>query len=68
MLLILTNLISLSDKVTHLVDQGKTADMGFSLLWQSFLYSLSQYPSGQNSQHTQLDVSIILKQYDFILL
>lgn len=65
----LTNLISIYLKVTHLGDQGKAVDVGFFFFfWQSFQYSLSQYSSWQNAQHTQLNVSIIHKQYDFILL
>lgn len=64
----LTNLISLYNKVTHLFDQEKTVDVGLFLFWQNIQYSLSQYPSGQKAQHTQMDVSIIHKQYDFILL
>jgi len=38
------------DKVTHLVDQGKPVDIIFSD--SSNVYCFSQFPSGQNVQHT----------------
>ena len=48
----LTNLISFYGKVSHLVDQGKPVDVGFFYFSKAFDTCLSQYPSGQNVQHT----------------
>lgn len=47
----LINLISSCDKFTYLVDQGKPVNVVFMDLSKAFS-TFSQYPSGQDVQHT----------------